>query len=301
LLLGKWWQTVNSENGILSIAICGKRGSGKSWVMLLLAWLLDRKSNDISKFSIDKVSFKASEFLEWLNAPKKTWKKGSVICLDDAGLHMYNRDSLTNFIKIINKTLQNIRYKHPIVILTLPSFQMLDKHARDMTDIYIEVSGKRDKERKENLCKIQEMVVRPYDANILRYNIEGDNKRFHPMLKIKIKDKPIIHYRFETPPPYVVDLYEDKKTEYLDQYNAMNIKALKREEARQMGKGIDKRQKMSFLSAVNYCYERIEKYKDKKGKIGVASIMLETDLDGRQMFGKDQAQLIAQALRVKMN
>lgn len=290
----KCWYTVNAGNNILTIVICGKRGSGKSWVMLLLAWLLDRNADDKSFFSVDKISFKASEFLQWLNAPKKEWRNGSVICLDDAGLHLYNRDSLTNFIKIINKTLQNIRYKRPIVILTLPSFQMLDKHARDMTDIYIEIKG-RDVQKGDNLCKVQELEVAPFDGNMIRYNIMGAQKNFHPILSIPIKTKIPIQYRMEAPPKWVVDKYEEKKRMYLDAYNAANIKALMREEKRMQGIS-DKQQKMNFPTAVEYCKKRIDKYLGPKKTIDFAKIMMEVDKDDRQLFGFDQAKSIARVL-----
>lgn len=292
-LYGKWWQTVNSENGILTITICGKRGSGKSWIMLYLAWLLDRDIEGNSHFSIDKVSFKASEFLSWLTAEKADWRRGSVICLDDAGLHMYNRDSLTNFIKMINKTLQNIRYKHPIVILTLPSFQMLDKHARDMTDIYIEATGKRDDVKRDNFCKIQELTVNPYYGSLARYNITKRSMKIHSKLGVSLQGREPVHYRISAPPKEIIKVYEKKKAHYLDIYNRQNINALKKtEETTTKGKPV----KMNFKEQLDYCRKNIDKLKDLRGKVDTGKIMLQTDEDGNQLFNSLASRLIAKQL-----
>lgn len=296
-LLTKWWQTVNSEGGILTIVVCGARGKGKSWVMLLLAYLLDRTRDDDCRFSVDRVSFKASEFLEWLNSPDEKWRAGSVICLDDAGLHLYNRDSLTNFIKIINKTLQNIRYKHPIVILTLPSFGMLDKHARDMTDIYIEVV-ERDKKRRENRCKIQEINLVPYYGIAMRRNITLMKKKIHPRLGVEIIHREAIQYRIEAPPKEIVDAYEKKKRIYLNAYNRANIAALKREEDK-IKDASKKKVKLDFSESVDYCKVRLDSLMDinRQGKVSIAKIMLLKDKNDNQLFERSMAVAIMQGLK----
>ena len=295
-LYQRWWRMVNVEDGILSIAICGKRGSGKSWIMMYLGWLLDRDAYGRPRFNSDKISFKASEFLEWLNKPKKEWERGSVIALDDAGLHMYNRDSLTSFIKAINKTLQNIRYKHPIVILTLPSFKMLDKHARDMTDVYIE-AVRRNKKTRENLCKVHELYIESYEGALLRYNIEGTRFGVHPRLNLPIRYREPIYYRVGAPPAWLVKEYEVKKKNYLDAYNLHNIDFLRNEEEAAMDLRKDKRQRMNFPDAVNYCTKKIDEIRDIKGTVSSAKIMLLVDERGNQLFGISQARLISTALK----
>lgn len=294
-LITNWWQAVNTRRGIVTITICGKRGSGKSWAMLYLGWLLDRDYKDNPRFSVDKVSFKASEFLEWLTKPKKEWRRGNVICLDDAGLHMYNRDSLTNFIKSINKTLQNVRYKHPIIILTLPSFGMLDKHARDMSDVYIEMVS-RDEADRVNFCKIQELRLLPFTDKLMRKNIQKKSVTMHPYLNIPIIRREPVLYQIPAPSDELVDAYEEKKAEYLDAYNIQTVAFLKKEENRLKDAGRDKRQKMNFPDAVKYCRNRLDQYLED-GKINVARIMLEEDDDGKQLFGKEQAGLICRVLK----
>ncbi len=288
-LLIKWWRTVNDDAGILTIVICGKRGSGKSFVMLTLANLLDRTADDKSYFSMDKISFKASEFLEWLGGDNKRWRRGAVICLDDAGLHMYNRDSLTGFIKKINKTLQNIRYKHPIVILTLPSFNMLDKHARDMTDIYIEVGNDRDEENRENFCKIQELNLYPYYGTLGRQNITAPTERMHPTLKIKIKEKSAVRYRIEAPPRAIIKEYETKKGVYLDKFNKQSVEDLKKEEAKMAGEG---KKKTTFNEKVKFCREYFKEQIESGDKVGVDDLMSIDDDKGMQMFGISHAKAI---------
>ncbi|KKN17191.1 hypothetical protein LCGC14_0968460, partial [marine sediment metagenome] len=116
-LLGKIWRQVNTKNGIVTIVFCGKRGMGKSCSMAEWARILDRSGNDKCMFKPEDIKFDTVEFLEGLTGE---FRRGKVHMLDDAGLHLYKSDALKDVLKKVSKVLQNIRYKNPIIMMSLP-------------------------------------------------------------------------------------------------------------------------------------------------------------------------------------
>ena len=291
-LLGKIWREVNVKNGMVTIVFCGKRGTGKSCSMAEWARVLDRSGNDECRFKPEDIKFDPVDFLTGLTG---NYPRGKVHALDDAGLHLYKSDALKDVLKKVSKVLQNIRYKNPIILMSLPHFEQLMKDARTMTDIYIEMQGI-DEERSLALGKIQHLKVSPFSGDLYRYNVLQANKVISPKFGI-----PIIHWEkrpflFNKPPEDFLKEYERIKKILLDKLNRNLVNSIKRTTEKEIEENEDN-SKMNFPEKVKYCKERIEKFVSEKGKIDVASIMLETNEQGEQLFSMDSAKLIAQVLR----
>lgn len=105
------------------IVVCGETGSGKSWTTLRIAELLD------PNFTIDKVSFTPTNFVDNLADPKNKYPLSTLI-FEESGVGLDNR----NFYKDVNKFLvyifQTFRLDQQIVLLNLPDFLGLDSKVR---------------------------------------------------------------------------------------------------------------------------------------------------------------------------
>jgi len=269
------WNEVHNKDSIASITFCGKRGKGKSMSMLAMADLLDRTHNDVPRFNMDRFCLDPKEFFMWLNAPRKTMPRGTVICLDDAGLHLYKADFLVNMVKRINKTLQNIRYKNPIVMLSLPYFEMLVKDAREMSDVYIELTD-RDKKAKENLGKVQKLSIAPFSGDLYRYTIVQEFKHTNRELNM-----PLTHYipkefRFGLPRKELIDAYKQKRNEFMDKFNVETIQVIEAEEKKPNGVRMDKNE------MINYLWDNREKFKEEE-KYNAAKVALDPKFSGGLM------------------
>ncbi len=289
--LGKIWREVNVKNGIVTIVFCGKRGKGKTYSMSEWARILDRGINDKERFKPEDIKFDPVEFLTELTGD---YPRGKVHMLDDAGLHLYKSDALKDILKKVSKVLQNIRYKNPIIMMSLPHFEQLMKDARTMTDIYIEMQGV-DEERNLALGKIQHLKVSPFSGDLYRYNVLQSKKVISPEFGI-----PIIHWEkrpflFNKPPAEFSNEYERIKKKLLNKLNKKLVNSIKKTTEKEIGD--EDNSKMNFPQSVEYCKERIEKFISQKGKIDVTSILMETNEKGEQMFAIEKAKLISQVLR----
>lgn len=291
-LLGVIWRHVNVKNGLFTIVFCGKRGMGKSCSMAEWARLLDRTADDKSRFKPEDIKFDAVEFLETLTGD---FPKGKVHVLDDAGLHLYKSDALKDVLKKVSKVLQNIRYKNPIIMMSLPHFEQLMKDARTLTDLYIEMQGI-DEKRNLAFGKIQKLNVAPFSGNIYRPNILHAKKVISPKFGIEIVHWEKRPFLFNKPPDDFLKEYERIKKILLDKLNKELVNSIKRTTKKETGEE-EENEKMNFPESVRYCKERIQKFINKKGQIDVASIMMETNEKGEQLFFIDRSKLIAQQLR----
>ncbi len=290
--LGKIWREVNVKNGIVTIVFCGKRGMGKSYSMSEWARILDRDVNDQGRFKPEDIKFDPIDFLTGLTGE---YPRGKVHMLDDAGLHLYKSDALKDILKKVSKVLQNIRYKNPIIMMSLPHFEQLMKDARTMTDIYIEMQGI-DETRGLALGKIQHLKVSPFSGDLYRYNVLQAKKVISPEFGIAIIHWEKRPFLFDKPPADFLRQYERIKKKLLDKLNHDLINSIKRTTKKEIGEEEDN-SKMNFPQSVDYCKERIEKFISVKGKIDMTAILMETNEQGEQMFAIERAKLIAQRLR----
>lgn len=271
-ILGRIWNEVHRNEGIVTIVFCGKRGKGKSFSMMEWARILDRSpSTDQTRFVPENVRLDAVEFFKDLTGK---YPVGKVICLDDAGLHMYKSDALTDLLKRISKILQNIRYKHPIILLSLPHFGQLMKDARDMCDLYIEMQGI-NKEKKRALGNIQTLKISPFTSNLYRYTVLQSQTLTHPEFDIKYKRWYPDPYEFEAPPKDFLIEYEKIKEPAMDKINKEHLKAI----TNQRNAAISGKTpiKMRFADKLEYCKQHLKEIM-VNGEIEVSKIRALKDI-----------------------
>lgn len=286
---GKIWRDVHYRDGIITIVFCGKRGKGKSRSMCQIARILDCGPEGVSRFKPEDVCFDVESFLRKI---KGKYPIGKVHVLDDAGLHMYKSDALTQMLKTVSKVLQGIRYKHPIIMLSLPHFKQLVLDARSMCDIYIQMDGI-DRSIKKAIGKIQILSIAPFTSELYRINLKKRKVEFNPNSGINTIHWGVPSYEFSKPPKEFDAVYEKLKNSAMDEINDTLIEnaiSLKDNE-------IGKTKKMPFSEAVAYVKDRIDEVKDKKGNINVSKIMLLKDEEGNDLFTACRARHIGSALR----
>lgn len=290
-VLGRIWEEVHRQDGIVTIVFCGKRGKGKTLAMIDWAMRLDRTSEDIARFRPENIRYDPVDFFKDLTGDYPT---GKVLCLDDAGLHMYKSDALSDLLKRISKILQNIRYKHPIILMSLPYFGQLMKDARDMSDLYIEME-KVDRDAKLSYGKLQSLKIAPFTGELYRMPVMQSDKVIHPRYHISYNHWDPKQFSFDKPPKEFIKAYEAIKTPAMNKINAEHLRVIKEKRDKAIGKPRPK--KFSFPEAVKYCEDRLPKFLDKKKRINITKIMMEVDENGCQLFNQSLAKLIIRQLR----
>jgi hypothetical protein len=114
------------------ILVYGKKGKGKSWLVLRLGEILD------PKFGIDHVCFSPQQFFALLKTGLPT---GSCVLYDEAGVGSNSRDALTKTNKHMSFIAQTIRTLKITVFFTAPSWGLIDGQVRNLMDYAIEVMG----------------------------------------------------------------------------------------------------------------------------------------------------------------
>lgn len=184
-------------------AIIGASGTGKSWLALLIAWLLD------PHFTKEKICFTQKEFLE---AIKNIKHNGEVIILDETGIVLSSRDWMRDTNKMLNQTIQTFRYKHPITLLITPHLGFMDKQVREMLNMYFEVRRNEDKPPE---ALVYEIKPNRRDGEKIYYP--------HPIITkngVGVRLGKLIIDR--KPPKELVDEYEEKQKNYKNELLRQN-------------------------------------------------------------------------------
>lgn len=204
------WKRPHLQNKQFSTVFVASPGSGKSWSALSLADLLEQ-----GNFDVNRIAFSASQFARLVS---KNWPTGTTLVLDDAGLALFSRDSMTRIVKNLSKTLQSCRYKNLILLLTLPNLTMLDKSVQRILDSLIEIRGV-DFKRQETIGKFYWLQSNVFSGKVYRHSplkvvftdsiVGGKNRH--------VLKSPFV--RFAKPRPELILEYEKRKKFYLDQRN----------------------------------------------------------------------------------
>jgi len=109
------------------IMVVGETGSGKSYSALRLAEAL-AEIQEIP-FDVDNVAFEAEEFLKLL---RKELPKGSPIVFDECGVAFQARTFMSFINRTLSYTLQTIRRKNHIIIMTVPDISFVDAQGRKL-------------------------------------------------------------------------------------------------------------------------------------------------------------------------
>lgn len=211
------WHNVHIMNDMWSGVYCAKPRKGKSWLTLSHAWTLDRGSNDEPRFPVncDRVFFSAGSFAKGL---AKNYPAGTAFILDDAGLNLFSREAMRRTVIDVAKIFQSIRFKNYIILLSLPSYTMLDKAVRTLMGAYIQ----------PNVIDMKTMRVRagvrflrydPHDGVVYRQKPVRILKNNNTWLNYEVKQHINVNeVWFDAPPKELREAYEEKKSRCLGEY-----------------------------------------------------------------------------------
>ncbi len=210
-IYGKIWRLLHQKNRMFSCVIVGKPGRGKSWLSIAMAEMLDRTKVSGPRLKQENITFGEKEFSEVV---RKKHKPGTFIIVDDAGISLYSREALKKEVILLSKIFQTVRYKNLGIILTLPSWAMLDKNIRRLTDAYIEVLDP-DLSSHESVYKFQWVEASPLGDVIYR-KYPRETKMVETMNDIKYKNVyRKVEFRLPKASYLLLQRYEQRKEDYM--------------------------------------------------------------------------------------
>ena len=171
----------------------GATGSGKSYSALRLAEMLD------PTFTIDRVKFKAKDFMDCINDLVKRSEageeiKGRVILWDEFGVEHNAREFMTISNRVINYFFQTSRHLNLIVIMTVPLLSFIDSATRKLMHSVAEMCGINQREKtatvKVKMMQTNVMTGKEY-PKYLRYKKDG-KQRVSKKLKFKLPSKQLL-------------------------------------------------------------------------------------------------------------
>lgn len=262
----KLWYRMHEHNKMVLIVIVGKPGIGKTWLAVSLGMLLDRLPyTHVTRFKPSHFALGPLEFMEQI---KGKHPKGSMFVNDDAGLTADAREALSLVNKTLSKVIQSCREgKNYGLILTLPSFTMLDKNIRDLADVIIEVHGW-DTDTNESIFKFHWLSLNPMIG-----------KRYHqrPMGKVSVEHPDGMNYntaekidqlRMPMGDKYLIEACKKKKLAYIDQEYSDFYREL-----------LNRTKRRTYADKLALAKERIDQYTftDEKGNIDIDTGLIYAD------------------------
>jgi len=186
-------QRVMKRNKNFIMLFVGATGSGKSYSALRLAEMLD------PTFTIDRVKFKAKDFMDCINDLVKRSEageeiKGRVILWDEFGVEHNAREFMTISNRVINYFFQTSRHLNLIVIMTVPLLSFIDSATRKLMHSVAEMCGINQREKtatvKVKMMQTNVMTGKEY-PKYLRYKKDG-KQRVSKKLKFKLPSKQLL-------------------------------------------------------------------------------------------------------------
>src|SRR3989344_5296525 len=211
---------IEKRNKNFVMLFVGAIGSGKSYSALRLAEMLD------SSFDINRVCFKAKDFMNTINTLVERSEKGEVIkgyvvMWDEFGVEHNAREFMTISNRVINYFFQTSRHLNLIVIMTVPLLSFIDSSTRKLSHGVAEMQGINSRD------KTATVKVKMLQTNVMT------GKEYPKYLRYRKKSKTFVSKRlnFHLPSPEIRGAYEVKKKAFTTQLNKdiMN-KLLKSEE-----------------------------------------------------------------------
>ena len=191
---------IKSNLNFLALAE-GSTGSGKSWSMLSVAYLID------PTFDARCIAFSFREVMKIINADWFKEKKWKVILFDEPQTSISNRQwqSLTN--RLFNFLLSTFRHQNIVLLFATPYADFIDVASQKLLHCKFEVKGHSSK---TNLT-----TIRP---KLLQYNSRM-KKFYEHSLYVMHKGKlggstKLVKWNVPKPPQHLIDAYEIKKSEF---------------------------------------------------------------------------------------
>jgi hypothetical protein len=203
VILHHIWRRMNIKNEHFMGAIVGREGKAKSHTALKIASGVD------PSFTAERVFFNAAHALAAITGDEHG--KGDMIVIDEAGVSMGNRTWYDRDQIEINQALQTVRSKNMGVLWTLPRLSELDSQTHGRLHAFIEMTRKHP-ERDD-----------PYAVgkwkNIDPTRDERDKLyKEYPRMRTDGHKEKIKEIAFTPPAEELVENYEPRKEEFVDQF-----------------------------------------------------------------------------------
>lgn len=145
-----WRQMWCSNAGNNMGVVVGSNGSGKTY---LEGWVAEQlgvdQFNQRTKFNTDAldehVFFETKPFINQCNRLMRMGKRktiGTQLIIDEGQLALYSKDAFTQDVKNLSRMLMTIRSRRWGVYINLPSFGMLNRDVRLITNWMVQMKGK---------------------------------------------------------------------------------------------------------------------------------------------------------------
>jgi len=193
------------QNTHFNVMIDGAPGTGKSWIALRLAEVLDET------FHQDRIAFSVGDFISKLK--KEDLQPGQVMIFEEAGVGADSRSALSTANKTFGAMMQIIRSKRLIFILTAPDQSYVDKRIVGLMQARWTTSGIN---RKKGLSRINVKLIKKS-----LYAKGNDSSYVFLRRKKEATKVPIKYLTFTRPALKLRRFYENAKAEF--QKDFLNI------------------------------------------------------------------------------
>jgi len=218
------WHRPHNKNKMFSCTAIAEPGSGKSWLTLSMAHALDRNTDDVPRFDLDRIYFSAKDFSEGVS---KKFPIGSCLIFDDAGLNLFSREAMQKNVRQVAKIFQSMRYKRYIVFLSLPVLSMLDKAVRQLISAYVQPLNI-DYATSRTEAIFRWMQTNPMSGVIYLHKPSMYVKREHAFLDYSYCEyRTIDTIHFPAPPKNMGKAYDKLKKDYMDDWNRRTAESMK--------------------------------------------------------------------------
>lgn len=212
-LLRRIWDRIHRDNEHFMGVIVGREGSGKSYTAIKIAHEVD------PSFSAERVIFDVASLLEELKSGRH--EPGNFYVLDEAGVQLGRRTWAERGQVLANQALQLIRNHNLGLIFTLPRLSELDSQAVGRLQAFLELTDKEDGEYVTGKWKF-------LDPD--RADTTGKVYRYFPRRRTEGQLLRVTSVAFRPPPADLVEPYEERKSEFQQQFYEETIGELRDEE-----------------------------------------------------------------------
>lgn len=235
---------IRSNLNFLALAE-GSTGSGKSWSMLSVAYLID------PIFDPRQIAFSFREVMHIINADWFKKKKWKIILFDEPQTSISNRQwqSLTN--RLFNFLLSTFRHQNIVLLFATPYADFIDVASQKLLHCKFEVKGH---STKTNLT-----TIRP---KLLQYNSRM-KKFYEHSLYVTHQGRAggstkLVKWNVPKPPQHLINAYEIKKSEFTNalnkdiegQLNTMETKQKEKDNPKEISVVFDTGEPTQFLSKI---------------------------------------------------
>lgn len=216
---------VMKRNRNFFIVCVGPPGSGKSWVMLSIAAMVEAKIK--RKFNVAHVCFTGSTFMKLLNN-KEEIKRGMVLGLDEAGVAIASREYYSIINRALDAVFQTFRYRNLVIIATVPDLSFIDSHIRKMINVIIETDHDSVNEfNKKTTVKLKFVINQPVQG-VIKFPFPQITTRGGEVIKIVSMDIP-------APPKEMAHKYEKLHQDFKEKLAKRKAMEIEKSESKILG------------------------------------------------------------------